>query len=133
MTKSQLKQLIRETINETGFKDMYSGGSHAKLDAIAKNITADFYRDAASTGRKKDVASTGKRKEATPPEWMVTFSSYGIGGTEEEFTVVVRGANEQAAISNGKRYVQRHKEELIGYERDILNDLESVKAEPLKQ
>jgi len=47
--------------------------------------------------------------------------------------VVVRGANEQAAISNGKRYVQRHKEELIGYERDILDDLASVKAEPLKQ
>jgi hypothetical protein len=52
MTKSQLKQLIRETIN--------------------------------------DVASTRKRKEATPPEWMVTFSRYGIGGTEEGFTVVVR-------------------------------------------
>jgi len=123
MTKSELKQLIRETINETGFKDMYSGGSHAKLDAIAKNITADFHRDA---------ASTGKRKEATPPQWMVTFSGYGIGG-EYEFSVVVRGANEQAAISNGKRYVQRHKEELIGYERDILDDLASVKAEPLKQ
>jgi hypothetical protein len=101
MTKSQLKQLIRETIDDL------------KLEATPP--------------------STGRIKEATQPEWMVTFSSYGIGGTEEEFSVVVRGANEQAAISNGKRYVQRHKEELIGYERDILNDLESVKAEPLKQ
>jgi len=130
MTKSQLKQLIRETINETGFKDMYSGGSHAKLDAIAKNITADF----ASTGRRKEAPppSTGRRKDVTPPQWVVTFSGYGIGG-EYEFSVVVRGANEQAAISNGKRYVQRHKEELIGYERDILDDLASVKAEPLKQ
>lgn len=100
MTKSQLKQIIRETINDV------------KLEA--------------------------KAKTSTPPQWMVTFSRvtfsrYGIGRTEEEFTVVVRGANEQVAISNGKRYVQRHKEELIGYERDILNDLESVKAEPLKQ
>ena len=95
MTKSQLKQLIRETIDDV------------KLEA--------------------------KANTSTPPQWMVTFSRYGIGGTEEEFTVVVRGANEQAAISNGKRYVQRHKEELIGYELDILNDLESVKAEPLKQ
>jgi hypothetical protein len=50
----------------------------------------------------------------------------------EEFSVVVRGANQQAAISNGKRYVATHEADLIGYERNILDSVSNVTAELLK-
>jgi ribosome biogenesis protein Nip4 len=87
MTRGELKQLIRETIEEMAV--------------------------------------------STSPQWVVTFFGGRMGN--EEFSIVVRGANQQAAISNGKRYVATHEADLIGYERDILDSVSNVTAQLLKK